>query len=312
VVIASLTSFDVLASVAWHADPAAADPLSECSTTTGEIVVVDFAAWGGDIERGCAGTLTTGYNAMISAGFTPSGTEQEGPAFVCRIDDEPPPSQQSCVDTPPASASWSYWHADAGQNTWTYSSLGAMSYEPPPGSVDAWTFGAADPNVQPPFTPSSVRANNQGPPVTTTTNPTTTSTQSTSPRGSSQNTSPKRTSPGATSPGSTSPTLPASKAPSGGTTTPTIATTPISVGRARSHTDSAPKSSPRSSGPTNFRRAETSRQPALKIVNVSAAPSLPKASTGSPVAFLAGGLVVVCLAGAWGFAAWRRRRAQIG
>ena len=174
----------------WHSDPAGADPLSGCSTTTGEIVVVDFAPWGGNIDRGCAAKLSTGYNAMISAGFTPAGDESDGPAFVCRIDDEPPPSEEACVDTPPASASWSYWHADAGQNVWTYSSQGAMSYEPPPGSVDAWTFGASNPNVKPPFPPSSVRANNPGPPVTTTTSSSPTTTDGTTTSTSTRTTSP--------------------------------------------------------------------------------------------------------------------------
>ena len=141
----------------WHPKPAAADPVSSCSTTRGEIVVVDFSPWGGNIERGCAATLSTGYNAMISAGFTPAGDEHDGPALICRIDDEPPPSEDACVDTPPASDCWSYSHADVDQNVWAYSSQGAMSYEPPPGSVDAWTFGASDPNVQPPFSPNSVQ-----------------------------------------------------------------------------------------------------------------------------------------------------------
>src|SRR3984957_18456970 len=68
----------------WNAHPAAADPLNSCSTTTGEIVVVDFAPWGGDIERGCAATLTTGYNAMYSAVFTPGGVNGES-ALMCRI-----------------------------------------------------------------------------------------------------------------------------------------------------------------------------------------------------------------------------------
>ncbi|MFZ0664446.1 MAG: hypothetical protein WAM97_01740, partial [Acidimicrobiales bacterium] len=48
--VALIGSCCILGSV-WHPGTAQADPMSECSTTTGEIVVVDFAPWGGDIER---------------------------------------------------------------------------------------------------------------------------------------------------------------------------------------------------------------------------------------------------------------------
>ncbi len=74
--------------------------MQECSTTTGVIVAVDFAPWGGDIERGCDSTLTTGYDALHAAGFTTAGDDHDGPAFICRIDDDPPPSQDPCIDTP--------------------------------------------------------------------------------------------------------------------------------------------------------------------------------------------------------------------
>lgn len=99
--------------------------------------------------------MTTGYGALQGAGFITAGDNTDGPAFICRIDDEPPPSQDPCVTTPPASAYWSYWHADAGQNTWTFSEQGAMSYHPLPGSVDTWTFGAGRP---PPIPPKAVMA----------------------------------------------------------------------------------------------------------------------------------------------------------
>ena len=146
------------ASVLTPAVSAGADPIGECTTTSGEIVVADFAPWGGNIERGCAATLTTGYAALQSAGFTTAGDEYDGPAFICRIDNDPPPPQEDpCITTPPPSAYWSYWHADAGQSTWTLSQLGAMTYQPPPGSVDAWVFGAGS---QPSFPPSAVRATN--------------------------------------------------------------------------------------------------------------------------------------------------------
>src|ERR1700722_16697859 len=64
---------------------AAADPIASCSTTTGVIVAGDFSHWGGQVERGCDATLTTGYDALHAAGFTTAGDNEDGPAFVCRI-----------------------------------------------------------------------------------------------------------------------------------------------------------------------------------------------------------------------------------
>jgi hypothetical protein len=301
-IVALIGTFWVAGGI-WHAGTAAADPMSSCSTTTGEIVVVDFAPWGGDIERGCAGTLSTGYNAMISAGFTPAGDEEDGPAFICRIDDEPPPSEEPCVDTPPASASWSYWHADVGQNVWTYSLQGASYYEPPPGSVDAWTFGASNPNVQPPFSPSSVRANNPGPPVTTTTSPgSPTTTRSSTGTRSTTATSTRTTA---------SPPVTRSSVPnSGGKTHASTSMTSNSKSHGAGATKPTVKGAPRSSSSTQSRVDPSGSRSGPKIVNVSASPATPGASEGSPVPFLIGAAAIVCLAGAGGFAAWRRRRTE--
>jgi hypothetical protein len=130
------------------------NPMSDCTATQGVIVAVDFSAFGKPADKGCDPTTTTGYAALQAAGYTTAGDQHDGNAFICRIDDEPPPSQDACIDTPPASAYWSYWHANSGQNTWTLSQLGAMSYQPKPGIIDAWAFGAGSP---PTFTPAQVR-----------------------------------------------------------------------------------------------------------------------------------------------------------
>jgi hypothetical protein len=130
-------------------------PIATCTSTSGVIVAVDFSHWSsGLVERGCDATITTGLDALHAAGFTTAGDQHDGPAFVCRINNDPTPSQDACVNTPPASAHWSYWHANAGKTSWTLSTLGAASYQPKPGSVDAWAFGAGAP---PSFTPAQVR-----------------------------------------------------------------------------------------------------------------------------------------------------------
>lgn len=158
----ALTALAVAAAalVGISAAPAAADPGS-CTPTLGVVVAVDFRPFGGGIERGCDATPTTGLEALHTAGFSTVGTQHDGPAFVCRIKGLPTAAADPCVVTPPSTRYWSYWHADPGQSGWSYSQLGAASYRPKAGSVDAWVYGATDTGGGgggPSFSPSSVRA----------------------------------------------------------------------------------------------------------------------------------------------------------
>lgn len=326
------------------ASPAGAQPIGDCSTTTGVIVVVDFAHWGGTIERGCAATPTTGYDALHTAGFTTAGDEHDGPAFICRIDTKPTPTQTSCVNTPPASAYWSYWHADAGQTTWSYSQLGAMTYKPPAGSVTAWVFGST--NVtgtsgtgKPTFTPTQVRAANPAPaggttttttaaPVTTTTaapsgasgagrTGTTSSTgggQSSGP-GSGGGASAAGGTGGSSSTSSTGTTPSTGTKGSGSTTAPSTAargstTTTVSGGRGGgvSSTGKGDRSDGGRGGSHDSGRASA----APKIVDVDPAPTRTKSPAGSPLPVVIGVVVAVVLAGGGGVIAWRRRAGQAG
>ncbi|MFJ9820326.1 hypothetical protein ACIRU3_34665 [Streptomyces sp. NPDC101151] len=164
------------AAVAATGTPAAADPqpMGRCTTTSGAVLAVDFSHWGGPIMRSCGTTPTTGYELLNQGGWSTTGTGHDGPAFICRIGysgyksgkQYPTPAQDDCVLTPPASAYWSYWHADPGARNWTYSQLGAMLYKPKPGSVDLWIFGGT--NVEgtegrPKVTPDQLRAHNTRP-----------------------------------------------------------------------------------------------------------------------------------------------------
>jgi hypothetical protein len=277
IVVSGMTG--VLA-VATPASPAGADPLGACTTTAGEIVAVDFAPWGGNIERGCAATLSTGLAALQAAGFTSAGDQHDGPGFVCRIDDDPPPAQDPCINTPPDTAYWSYWHADAGQDAWSYSQLGAATYRPPPGSVDAWVFGSSNvqgTDGQPSFSPAQVRATNttavglSTPTVPSTVPPTTIPS------------APPVTAPPTTAPSSTpSTSTPPSRAPTTTTTT-------------------SPPAAPIAG------KSGGSRSPEPRIVEASpVADKGPPA--GSPLPFIVGGLVVVMMLGVAGFLSWRRRR----
>ncbi|WP_405021399.1 hypothetical protein [Kitasatospora sp. NBC_00070] len=162
------------------AAPATASPLpiDQCTTTSGVVLAVDFGHWGGPLLRSCGTTPTTGYALLNQGGWKTTGTGHDGPAFICRIGysghqggkQYPTPDQDKCVLTPPAAAYWSYWHADPGQDTWSYSQLGAMSYKPKPGSVDLWIFGGTDiegTEGRPTISPDTVRAHNTAPGGTT-------------------------------------------------------------------------------------------------------------------------------------------------
>ncbi|MGV9263776.1 hypothetical protein ACWDRR_03805 [Kitasatospora sp. NPDC003701] len=170
---AAVTFALTLGGVGAGATPAAATslPLEQCTTTSGVVLAVDFSKWGGPLLRSCGTTPTTGYTLLNQGGWKTAGTGHDGPAFICRIGysgfqggkQYPTPDQEKCVLTPPATAYWSYWHADPGENSWSYSQLGAMSYQPKPGSVDLWIFGGT--NIEgtegrPTFSPDTVRAHN--------------------------------------------------------------------------------------------------------------------------------------------------------
>ncbi|MFH0515614.1 hypothetical protein ACHBTE_00305 [Streptomyces sp. M41] len=167
-----LTAAALAATVAPAA--AAPQPMGQCTTTSGAVLAVDFSHWGGPILRSCGTTPTTGYELLNQGGWRTAGTGHDGPAFICRIGYSgykngkqfPTPAEDDCVLTPPASAYWSYWHADPGEDTWEYSQLGAMLYKPKPGSVDLWQFGGT--NVEgtegrPSVTPDRLRAHNTRP-----------------------------------------------------------------------------------------------------------------------------------------------------
>ncbi|WP_143675751.1 prenyltransferase/squalene oxidase repeat-containing protein, partial [Streptomyces milbemycinicus] len=148
---------------------AVADPVADCTATKGAVVAVDFGPFGGKVERGCDTTPTTGYDLLHEAGFSTTGTEHDGPAFICRIGYDPfnsgtqypTPDKDACVLTPPATAYWSYWTASPGQDEWTYSPYGAMDRKLKDGDVDAWVYGGTDvggSTGKPTFSPDDVRA----------------------------------------------------------------------------------------------------------------------------------------------------------
>lgn len=117
-----------------------------CGTgVTGVNVIVDLTAFGKGVKKACAtGDPTSGLVALTGAGFSYSFVPRL-PGFVCRINANPNPCNGA-----PANAYWSYWHAAKG-GAWTYSTKGASSYNPAPGSTEGWSFGAGTaPSVKAP------------------------------------------------------------------------------------------------------------------------------------------------------------------
>ncbi|SHG31536.1 hypothetical protein SAMN05443575_1997 [Jatrophihabitans endophyticus] len=156
--------------------PAAqASPVGDCGPSTGTVVAVDYSHWDGPIVRGCdLDRPASGIALLNDTGFRTTGTQHDGPQFLCRIGNQawdhgtqyPTPRDEACVRTPPASAYWSYWLAPKGRNSWSYSQFGAYADKPTEGEVQLWIFGGTDitgadgdpVNGFPVCTPNSLRA----------------------------------------------------------------------------------------------------------------------------------------------------------
>ncbi|MFE2324391.1 hypothetical protein ACFXD5_10830 [Streptomyces sp. NPDC059385] len=272
---------------------AAPQPMGQCTTSSGVVLAVDFSHWGGPVYRSCGTTPTTGYELLNQGGWATTGTGHDGPAFICRIGysghqggkQYPTPQQDDCVLTPPASAYWSYWHANPGQNTWEYSQLGAMLYKPKPGGVDLWIFGGT--NIEgtegkPTVTPDQLRAKNTRP----TGGPAPNDTRTAAPLPPNVNTGPKPENPPPTDPQATTPPPPS----------PTASESP-------SERVSPTPSAPPSSG------APAVAAPGPQVVEAAPAADA-KHDAGSYLPAVATGALVLLIGAAAVYAARRRRHTE--
>ena len=139
----------LLVAAAGLAVAAPAAEAAACSGSSGVTVVVDFGSLGGGVQTGCAGgDPGSGLAALSAVGhgytFVP---RQFG--LVCQIDARPNPCNGA-----PTTAYWSYWHATRG-GSWSYATAGAGGYNPQPGTVEGWAFGAGGrPGIAPPAAPA--------------------------------------------------------------------------------------------------------------------------------------------------------------
>ena len=132
--------------------PAPAAEAAACSGSTGVTVVVDFGSLGGGVQVGCAGgNPGSGLAALSGAGHGYTFVPRQ-PGLVCQVDARPNPCNGA-----PTTAYWAYWHASRG-GSWSYSTLGAGGYDPAPGTVEGWAFGAGrQPGIAPPAAPAPPR-----------------------------------------------------------------------------------------------------------------------------------------------------------
>ena len=304
IVLAALAVLGLSTSASAGESAGAALPMGLCTISANVVVAVDFAHWGGPIVRACGATPTSGFDLVNEGGFHTVGTQHDGPGFICRISssafggtDYPRASEpgESCVLTPPTTGYWAYWHADAGQNSWSYSSTGATEYHPPPGSVDLWVFGSTSTgggsgSGVPSFSPNSVRATNTEPVIaTTTTTSPTTGRPSSAPRSSA------------------SPTAHASSAP--GTSSSATSAKEVARTTATATTPSASSATPSTAPPTVPTSAGPGSTPAQATPTViDAAPTAAgRGSSGSIWPVLVTIVVAALLAGGAAFTVRRRR-----
>lgn len=279
---------------------ATALPMQQCTATSGVVVAVDFGHWNGPVIRGCGSTPTSGYQLVNQGGFGTTGTVHDGPGFVCRIrysgfssgTSYPTPAEVGCGSTPPASQAWSYWNANPGQSGWTLSPTGAASTSPVPGAAQAWTFGGGYPS----FSPDSVRAHGS-PPAS--------STPASSHGGAGKSASASKP---AVRPSGTV----ATGTGTGGTGNR------AATGRANQLSSRAGSSSPASSAATG--QVGSTADGGASLPSASGGPTIldaqpdaaasQRTGSGSYLPELAGGAVVLGLAGLAGFTAWQRKRTR--
>ena len=266
--------------------PAPAAEAAACSGSTGVTVVVDFGSLGGGVQTGCAGgNPGSGLAALSGAGHGYTFVPRQ-PGLVCQLDARPNPCNGA-----PGTAYWSYWHASRG-GSWSYSTLGAGGYDPAPGTVEGWAFGAGrQPGTAPPAAPAPPR-----PAPKPTTEPTT---------------RPPAAPPRTSAPVAGAPRAPGSSAGRGGPRGPGQGSAPGAAGASPGRTAAAPSTS---AGPTatDAAAASSTGAGAAPSTSDSAPPGAvatePASSSARTVGTFSLAVALIAALGLAGFLIARRRR----
>ncbi|WP_130866033.1 hypothetical protein [Acidipropionibacterium timonense] len=249
------------------------------------------------LSNTCVSSFSTGTAALQSAGVS---IDRRSDSMICRLDGYP----SVCLESSQFRGQyWTYFHSTDGV-TWQYSTLGADSYHPRPGSIEGWCYNK--PGVYR-CTPGTLAVTR----TTTAPRPTATAT-STAPRpgaATTRGTTTRATETRAASNGPTrsQPTTGTFSATPGGQ--PSRHATPMSPastpGRAGSASSSAtPAASSDSSTPSG------SSTPTIEsdAGTASPAPAAPAGGSGTPWGVVTV-LGIIVLGGA-GFGGWRAYRAR--
>jgi hypothetical protein len=148
-----------------------------CKDDVGVTVVIDFQQLGGKTIVRCnpRSTRGTGLDALLGSGIQVEGVQRWGLAFICRVENRPSAVEtipikgnehykERCIDTPPASGYWSYWHA-GNDCAWHYSQWGVKNRDFTPGGFEGWSFSlnaTAETNPKPRI--AAVRPGTEGGP----------------------------------------------------------------------------------------------------------------------------------------------------
>jgi hypothetical protein len=266
---------------------AAASAAGACAGSSGVTVVVDARNAGGGISVRCAlGPQSSGWQALENAGHALTSPPRYPGTAVCQIDGLPQAGYPTCWET----NVWWYSHAENPNGAaWTESGVGAATYAPAPGSVEGWKYRSlSDTNRFPPTGPGFGAA---VAPV----DPPATSPPATKPL-----------SPGGGEPGG-NPVAPNRAAPTTTPTAPSPTATPGAVGAVTTSTI-AGLVAPEDVTPTGRTNAGTSTTSSNKRALAGVDVSSTKDGGGIPIGTIVGAMVVLALAAAAAFVAYRRAR----
>ena len=204
--LARLVAAAALVAVGGLTLPGGAAQAAACSGTTGVTVVVDYGA---TTTTSCApGDPASAMSALKAVATVVSPQRYPG-TVVCRI--KGVPASDPCIQMPPASAYWAFFHASRG-GSWSYSQSGVASYNPAPGTVIGFAFGSGGaPDTAPPAAASTPKPSS-----------------SSSPRPSTKPSAPSSPKP-STKPGTKPGTKPSSRSSAPGTPRATSSTQPRST-----------------------------------------------------------------------------------
>jgi hypothetical protein len=263
-----------------------------CVGDSGVTVVVDATMVGAGTSVRCAlGPQANGWEALQHAHHTVA----PHPSFagaVCQIDGVPTEGFPTCWET----NFWSYHHAPNARSgaSWTFSVVGATTYKPGPGSVEGWKYTSTATQRQPPgIGPVFAEAMPPPPP------PTAPPTSATPPPSAAV-----PTKPGA---GASAATVPPTGAVASGSGPTTVGAAPLDA--PTTTVPAAVLGAPGATTSTSAASRADDAQRAGRALGGVDLSSKTHASSGFPVAMLAGIALIVAFAASAGVVAYRRRTA---